>query len=302
MRAVAYRRHHAGARPRSSSRHRGKRRSRRSVAARLFFTFSAVAAGTVVLLEHTRSSPVVSACTATPSPASVSASASASVPVSVKLTPEQAQNAAIIAGVAFKMGLPDHAVTVALATAMQESGLRDLTYGDRDSLGLFQQRPSQGWGAPSQVLDPVYAATAFYARLRQVPGWATMAVAQAAQAVQQSGSPGAYGRWEGQARTLAVALTGEDPAAFTCRLAGFAGAIPSPAALPAAAAQEMGTDVLNVPLAAKAGWEVASWVVAHAWQYHVHQVSFGQWTWSGTTGRWTDAPAAAGDPGVVRYS
>ena len=262
------------------------------MAIRVLLTLAGAVTGVVLLLENTGSSPIVSACTVTAAPGSTSE----------KLTPEQAQNASIVAAVAFRMGLPDHAVTIALATAMQESGLRDLTYGDRDSLGLFQQRPSQGWGTPAQILDPAYAAGAFYARLTQGPGGTTMAVTQAAQAVQQSGSPDAYGRWEGQARTVAIALTGEAPAAFACRLSGFTGAIPSPSALPAAAAKEMGSDLLGVPLAAKTGWVVASWVVAHAWEYHVHQVRFGQWTWSESTGRWAHSSSPAGGTAAVGYN
>jgi hypothetical protein len=87
-------------------------------------------------------------------------------PVEYFLSEEQAENAATIAAVGIRLGLPDHAVTVALAAALQESGLHNLPDGDRDSAGLFQQRPSQGWGTHAQVLDPVYASTAFYSRLR----------------------------------------------------------------------------------------------------------------------------------------
>ena len=125
--------------------------------------------GGVALVRSGGHGPVVSACTVSDASGSV-----------YQLTPDQGQNAAIIAAVAFKMGLPDHAVTVALATALQESGLVNIPYGDLDSVGLFQQRPSQGWGARTQLLDPVYAATAFYSHLTQVPGWSTMAVTDAA--------------------------------------------------------------------------------------------------------------------------
>lgn len=259
-----------------------------SIAASLALTGAAVA--TILLLTRPAGTPPTSTCTAVRGPASTP----------VTLTPEQAQNASIIAAVALKMGLPDHAVTIALATAMQESRLRDLDYGDRDSLGLFQQRPSQGWGTPAQILDPEYATSAFYGRLVQVPGWETMAVTDAAQAVQQSGSPAAYAQWEEQARTVAIALTGEQPGAFTCRLAGFAGAAPPPAALPAAASQELGPSRLGVPLEPRVGWVVAYWVVAHAWQYHVRQVAFAGWIWTESTGRWTHPSLVAG-PAAVTY-
>ena len=248
-----------------------------------------IVVATILLLTRPAETPAASTCTAVRGPGSA--------PVS--LTPEQSQNASIIAGVALKMGLPDHAVTVALATAMQESRLRDLNYGDRDSLGLFQQRPSQGWGTRSEILDPQYATSVFYGHLVQLPGWAAMAVTDAAQAVQQSGSPAAYAHWEQQARTLAIALTGEAPGAFTCRLAGFAGLAPLPAALPAAASQELGPNRIGVPLDPRAGWVVANWIVAHAWQYHVRQVAFAGWIWTESTGRWTHPSLVAGRAAVT---
>src|SRR5215213_4622525 len=105
----------------------------------------------------------------------------------VEVSPEQAGNAATITGIAVRRRLPARAATIALATAMQESRLRNLDYGDRDSLGLFQQRPSQGWGTPEQVRDPVYAAGKFYDHLVQVPDWQTRRLTEASQLVQRSG-------------------------------------------------------------------------------------------------------------------
>jgi cell wall-associated NlpC family hydrolase len=124
------------------------------------------------------------------------------------LTPEQRTNAATIIGVAKQMGAPPRAWLVALATAMQESTLRNLDYGDRDSLGLFQQRPSQGWGTPGQVTDPVYSTTIFLHRLMAVPGWETLPVTVAAQTVQRSAFPDAYAKWEGLASQLVSQLAG----------------------------------------------------------------------------------------------
>ena len=135
------------------------------------------------------------------------------------LSPDQAANATTIAAVGKRLGLPDHAVSIALAAALQESRLHNLAGGDRDSIGLFQQRPSQGWGTPRQIADPVYAATAFYSHLAQVPDWASRSVTDAAQAVQRSAAPSAYADWENEARTLAAALTGEVAGAFSCRFA-----------------------------------------------------------------------------------
>jgi len=204
------------------------------------------------------------------------------------LTSEQAQNAAIIAAVAFKEGLPDHAVTVALATSLQESELRNLPYGDRDSVGLFQQRPSQGWGTRAQLLDPVYSTSAFYRGLTQVPGWQTMPVTDAAQAVQRSADAGAYAAWEDEARAVAVALTGEVPAGLACRLAGFGGAAPAPTALGQALSTEMGSDLLGIPVGTKTGWQVAAWVVAHAYNYHVRGVAFAGMIWQPGSGGWKE--------------
>ncbi|GAA0604765.1 heavy metal transporter [Sporichthya brevicatena] len=131
---------------------------------------------------------------------------------------EQAENAAIIASVAARRGLPARAATIALATALQESGLRNLDYGDRDSLGLFQQRPSQGWGTEEQVQDPVYAAGKFYDALVKIPDYKTMNINDAAQKVQRSGHPEAYNKHETRARALASTLMGYSPAAFSCAI------------------------------------------------------------------------------------
>ena len=132
------------------------------------------------------------------------------------LSLDQAEHAATIAAVAIARDLPARAVTVALATAYQESDIANLDYGDRDSLGLFQQRPSQGWGTPDEVQDPVYAAGAFYDALQQVPGYRDMEITDAAQEVQRSAYPEAYADHEDDARVLASALTGYSEATFYC--------------------------------------------------------------------------------------
>jgi hypothetical protein len=136
---------------------------------------------------------------------------------SYPLDREQAANANIVAGAAGALGLPHHAVTVAIAASLQESRLHNLAHGDRDSLGLFQQRPSQGWGTPSQILNPRSAADSFFRRLAQIPNWQTMPVNDAAQRVQHSATPTAYTQWEPEARAIARATTGELPGALTCR-------------------------------------------------------------------------------------
>ncbi|MFD7134943.1 C40 family peptidase [Streptomyces sp. NPDC059894] len=119
---------------------------------------------------------------------------------------EQIPNAKTIQATGVAMNIPARGQIVALATALQESGLRNLTYGDRDSLGLFQQRPSQGWGTANEILDPVHASTKFYEALEKVSGWQSLSVTQAAQAVQRSGFPEAYAKWEPLATALQQAI------------------------------------------------------------------------------------------------
>jgi hypothetical protein len=135
------------------------------------------------------------------------------------MEPEQLLNASIVADLAMRRTLPQQAVIVALATALQESKLRNLTYGDRDSIGLFQQRPSQGWGTKEQILVPTYAAGKFYDALLKVPSWQQLPVADAAQRVQHSGFPDAYASWQPRATALAAALTGTTAGQLSCRLA-----------------------------------------------------------------------------------
>lgn len=156
----------------------------------------------------------------------------------VVLEPDQARHAATIAAVAEVRGLPARAVTIALATAYQESDLYNLSYGDRDSLGLFQQRPSQGWGSEDQVSDPVYAAGAFYDALVEIPDYRDLEITVAAQQVQRSAFPDAYGDHEGDARVLASALSGNSEAAFTCT-------VNAAAASADVAAEAMGEDGLT---------------------------------------------------------
>jgi hypothetical protein len=129
---------------------------------------------------------------------------------------EQANFASIIAGVSVRRGLPPRAASIALATAYQETGIRNLNYGDRDSLGLFQQRPSQGWGTRQQLMDPYYATGKFYDALVKIKNWESADITDVAQKVQLSAHPEAYRDHEADARVLASALTGQSPAGFSC--------------------------------------------------------------------------------------
>ncbi|MER6567988.1 heavy metal transporter [Streptomyces sp. NPDC001093] len=165
---------------------------------------------------------------------------------SYEFTPEQAVNAATIAAVGTGRGMPERAVTIALATALQESGLRNIEHGDRDSLGLFQQRPSQGWGTAQQIMDPAYAAGIFYAHLAKVPDYTGLPLTRAAQEVQHSGYPEAYAKHEPDAQLLAAALTGRSAATLTCdgRPETTASAT-GPDAVRAALVRDFGRDALQ---------------------------------------------------------
>jgi len=221
------------------------------------------------------------------------------------LSPAQADNAALVAGTAVRRGLPARAATIGLATALQESKLINVAYGDRDSLGLFQQRPSQGWGTAEQVQDPVHATGAFYDALVRVPGYADLPVTEAAQAVQRSGFPDAYAQHEARSRAWASALAGYSPAALSCEL-GPVDAERSPGAVAEAFAARLERDLgltgdavtLDAagPTAvvradalpggdpARAAWAVAQWAVATAAVTDAVEVRVGDQMWTRRTG------------------
>jgi len=167
------------------------------------------------------------------------------------LTAEQAANARVIVAVGQERGVSERGLLIALMTAAQESGLRNLDYGDRDSLGLFQQRPSMGWGTPVQVRDPAYAAAAFYGGpasptgnrgLLGVPGWESMPLTVAAQAVQRSAFPNAYAKWEAPAQAWLSDILAR-PVTVDCQPGAGSPVVASGAAQVAitAAAQWLGT-------------------------------------------------------------
>jgi hypothetical protein len=203
---------------------------------------------------------------------------------------EQARNATTIAAVGKRLGLPDHAVSVALATAYLESGLHNIDYGDRDSLGLFQQRPSQGWGTPAQIMTPHYASASFFRHLAKVPGWQVIPVTEAAQRVQRSALPGGYAQFEPAGRKIAEALTGEVPAGFACKVS-FPPGVPA-VGLQQAMTTETGLSSLSLPLPPARGWTVASWLIGHAADYKIASVSYLGQQWSAATGTWVPDPTA----------
>ncbi|WP_107094857.1 heavy metal transporter [Streptomyces chattanoogensis] len=247
-----------------------------------------------------------------------------------EVTPEQAANAATIAAVASSRGLPERAVTIALATAMQESGLRNIDFGDRDSVGLFQQRPSQDWGTVKQIMDPVYAAGEFYTHLAKVPGYSRLPLTAAAQKVQRSGYPQAYAKHEANAARLTGALTGRDHAALVCSQSrpvdaktGGAAEVREklvrefgPGVLPrsggAGGRAAAGEHRVTVPVQrsmtgmadaggdrTRRGWELAAWAMAHSAELRIEQISYAGRTWSAAdAGKgWQKKPDASG-PGA----
>ena len=228
--------------------------------------------------------------------------------LSATLDPEQAQNAALITAIAVRRGLPAHAATIALATAMQESKLFNLTSGDRDSLGLFQQRPSQGWGTRKQIMDPVFATNSFYDALLKLPDFRTAPVTEAAQRVQRCAYPGAYAKHEDAARALASALTGESDHAFTCRLSDpgtgtpttvrdeIAGVFGSLVGTPVITGARVTTPVANATI----GWSAAQYLVGQASRLGIHRVEYDGYAWTGglaSSNGWVPHPAAS--PGFI---
>ncbi|MFE6772705.1 hypothetical protein ACFVFD_27400 [Streptomyces fimicarius] len=230
----------------------------------------------------------------------------------------QAVNAATISAVGTTRGMPERAVTIALATALQESTLRNIDYGDRDSLGLFQQRPSQGWGTPEQLMDPVYSAGEFYDHLAEVPGYSRLPLTVAAQRVQRSGFPQAYAKHEPDAALLAAALTGRRPASLNCTPStatadgpGDAGQVRAELVrafgkdvLPAAkAAGASAASTVSVPVPAtsaraedkatpRRGWELAHWAVAQSEALRIERVSYADRVWDAGTGWRTERSKA----------
>ncbi|MGR6319687.1 hypothetical protein Q2K19_27460 [Micromonospora soli] len=124
----------------------------------------------------------------------------------IDLSDEQVANAKAIIAATKKAGLPERAAVISIATSLQESKLENLGHlgdkNDHDSLGLFQQRPSSGWGTPEQITNPEYSTLAFEKGLKQVDGWQDMPLTEAAQTVQVSAYPDAYAQWEQQAADL----------------------------------------------------------------------------------------------------
>lgn len=212
----------------------------------------------------------------------------------VPLSTGQAGLAATIAGVANNRAMPLRAVTIAYATALQESDLENLPYGDRDSVGVFQQRPSQGWGTRQRLLNPVYAATRFFTALAAIPGYQRLPVYQAAQDVQRSADGSAYIQYVPQGAVMASGFTGTAPRSVWC---WYTSGIRGRGRLAAAGqhlAEAFGrlpvrhsgdpTMAIKVPDHA-AGWAVACWLMTHAASYRIDAVRFAGYQWLASHGQ-----------------
>ena len=211
----------------------------------------------------------------------------------VHLAPDQAENASLIAAVGVRRGLPARAVSIALATAYQESKIRNLSHGDRDSIGIFQQRTSQGWCTVAQISNEYYAINKFYDVLEQIDGYETMRITEAAQKVQRSAYPEAYEPHAPDARALASALTGYSPGGtFSCVVRapdGHGTAAEASESLTKAygdldVARSGSRQDLTVTVAAgqdgnRRGWSIAQYLLAHADSLEVTRVSFDGKTW-----------------------
>ncbi|MFC0037721.1 hypothetical protein [Actinomadura rayongensis] len=230
---------------------------------------------------------------------------------------DQAANAATIAGVAFRKQLPERAAVIAYATAYQESRLTNLAGGDRDSVGMFQQRPSQGWGSPEKLRDPVQSTSKFFDALVKVKDYLDLDLHDAAQEVQRSADGTAYAQHEDLGKLLAAGFTGRELAAVRCwyppnrevperradairelrrtfgsRLRVLTAAQGSPA--PAADAVKVGTR--------RSGWAVAAWAVTHAKAFGLREVRFDGRRWTSHAGHdgWTQDDGAKADRVVIR--
>ena len=214
------------------------------------------------------------------------------------LTNGQTQVAATMVGEVTRLGLPERADLLVLMAAMQESKLTNIPagQGDRDSVGVLQQRPSQGWGTEAQLADVHYATKAFLTALVKVDAWQTRDPADAIQEVQVSADGSAYAQHQGISQALADALTGRRPGSLYCEFDK-----PTSAAAPTAVVKALELDLpVNAPSVAGrtitvpgARWQTASWLVANAELYGIEKVSYGGQSWQRSKKWVTDAKAGA---------
>ena len=223
----------------------------------------------------------------------------------VTFDPEQMHNAAMMVQIGERRGLPARAGTIAVATAIQESKLRNITYGDRDSVGLFQQRPSQGWGTVEEILDPRYSTNAFYDALVKVDGWQDMVITEIAQEVQRSAFPEAYADHEHEGRTIASAVAGHSPGGLVCRIdapsrPGDAERLVEDLRAETGSSSNREGQVVTVRASSeRRAWGIGAWAVATAKGHGVVVVQVGDQQWARGDGQeWRPADQPV-DPTTV---
>lgn len=281
--------------------------------------FSGIAGGSYLALEHYGSPERSGTCTAS------------GLGTTHRYRSDQTANAALISAVAVDRDLPPRAASIALATAYQESQLRNIDHGDRDSLGLFQQRPSQGWGTAQEIMDPIHAANAFYDRLVQIEGYESGDINAIAQRVQRSGVPEGYRDHETEGRLFASALTGMSGPNLTCSLPSVhttvspeavrgelsrqfprsteAGRITTQLQRTARVAPEApraaGPTALTIEVdQQQLGWAIANWSVARAASDGIVQVRYAGRVWDRSTrgqdaATWSEAAGGEADQVVI---
>ena len=229
----------------------------------------------------------------------------------VSLALEQAANAATIAMVAAGRELPERALVIGYATAIQESHIRNLPGGDRDSVGLFQQRPSQGWGSRKRLMDPVYAANRFFDVLVKVRNYLDRPVHDAAQRVQRSADGSAYAQHVTTAQALAAAYLGRRPASVTCyatpgrrtpeRRAAALGDLRRALDSPRVLGDRVRDDSVGVG-SRRTGWTLAAWAVSHAQPYGLTEIRYAGWRWTADRGYagWSEDDQAPAGRVIVR--
>ena len=218
----------------------------------------------------------------------------------LRLTNEQARNASIIVAESYNRGLSEQAAVIALATAWQESGLRNLNYGDRDSLGLFQQRPSYDWGTEEQIMDPWYSSGRFYEELIKFEGWESTDVNDIAQKVQRSGHPEAYRKHETNARALAGAFRGSKEGVLACLNREGTGTDRSVldkvvATVPGVEIQGSGSETTLTASSPSAAWSVAQLAIANSADAGLTKVAVGDNQWSQDVRSWKDLQPLSGE-------
>jgi hypothetical protein len=211
---------------------------------------------------------------------------------------DPSQNAATMVSVVISRKLPERAAVLVIGAALQESKLTNIPPGDgdRDSVGILQQRPSQGWGTAEQLSDIRFATGKFLDQLVKIPNWQTIPLADAVQAIQVSADGSAYARHEGQAQQIADGLMGAKPASVSCTF-GKPTEVTSSTVVARQLAAELPIDKpvasgneLSVP---GAGWPTAAWLVAHANNFGIDQVAYDGKRWQRSKGWRADQTASA---------